>query len=307
MTSIPPTDPPTISKSALKKAKKLAAAVLPASLTGEAPSTPPPAPPSTFSLTATAPVFTPASASKPVAAAAPEREYPVGGAGSGVVGKRIKVLQKKVQRVIAYKEIPAETLNPDQVTALNNLDKVKAALAELEELKKSIETAELEQASSIRSQKTADEKKVQEKIDAAVQAHKTPSSSPSSRLSPPLPLPLLSPTATLPLPRRPSLPSLLLSPPSLFLPPPPPPRSLPFPLPNPPSSSDPPSPPISLLLPPLLPLLEPSPQLLGLPTLPPPRSLNSLSELLPERSPRRTTSRRRRRPSRSLSLPRPLE
>lgn len=96
MTSIPPTDPPTISKSALKKAKKLAAAVLPASLTGEAPSTPPPAPPSTFSLTATAPVFTPASASKPAAAAAPEREYPVGGAGSGVVGKRIKVLQKKV-------------------------------------------------------------------------------------------------------------------------------------------------------------------------------------------------------------------
>jgi len=34
------------------------------------------------------------------------------------------------------------------------------------------QTAELEQASSIRSQKAADEKKVQEKIDAAVEAHK---------------------------------------------------------------------------------------------------------------------------------------
>lgn len=42
----------------------------------------------------------------------------------------------------------------------------------------SSQTAELEQASSIRSQKTADEKKVQEKIDAAVEAHKVSRSFP---------------------------------------------------------------------------------------------------------------------------------
>lgn len=124
MSTQPPADPPTadktdgaapsLSKSAIKKAKKLANAVLPAALTesAPAPSTPPP---KSHALKPTAAPFTPSGAAKPQPPQLPtsDGEFPTGGAGSGVVGKRVKVLVKKiVSSPTKHEMVPSPPLTP---------------------------------------------------------------------------------------------------------------------------------------------------------------------------------------------------
>ncbi|KAH8119227.1 hypothetical protein DFH11DRAFT_1563669 [Phellopilus nigrolimitatus] len=90
-----------------------------------------------------------------------------------LLGKRVKVLNKKITRIHMYSGKPTAELNDDQKKTLATLPSLEAVLKELEETRKAVEVLEAEQAKeAIRQRAEAEEVERQRVADTLVAAQR---------------------------------------------------------------------------------------------------------------------------------------